>query len=86
MPPNDRRYLILLLHVSLARPATNGANPFARCLKISRSTIIADHSFNVEIYFGYLRNKLAKFFANVYYVMLYLYEDYSRHNLFSSHM
>jgi len=46
MPPNDRRYLILLLHVSLARPATNGANPFVRCLKISHSTIITDHSLS----------------------------------------
>lgn len=47
MPPNDRRYLVLLSHVSLARPATNGANPFTCCSKISCPTIITDRSLSV---------------------------------------
>lgn len=67
MPPNDRRYLVLLSHVSLARPATNGANPFACCSKIP--TIITDRSLSVlsALDICDLQDKLTKFFANVYY-------------------
>lgn len=68
MPPNDRRYLVLLSHVSLARPATNGANPFACCSKISCPTIITDRSLSVlsALDICDLQDKLTKFFANVY--------------------
>lgn len=64
MRPNDRRYLVLLSHISLAR--LNGVNPFAHCWKISCPMIITDRSLS-ELRFALgicdVQNKLTKHFA-----------------------